>query len=287
MKFLFDVFEGMPRGLTLSVSVAMTALAGFIDLVIGPEVSSAIFYAVPIGVASWYGNRGMGMMISTLAAILWLVTDNISDREYSHQAIVYWNATVRFVLFSLIAYLLSGFSQRLKLEEEMADIDSLTGALNSRAFYEQAEKEIFRMQRFNHPFSVAYLDLDNFKQVNDQFGHTVGDELLKTVVTTIKDSIRKTDFVARLGGDEFAIFLVETGSEAAEKAFGKIRQNVLQKMSEIGWPVTLSIGMVTYEAAPANVKEIIKLADSVMYSVKREGKDSFKHMRWDGEPDGI
>jgi diguanylate cyclase (GGDEF)-like protein len=287
MKFFFDAFEGMPKGLTLSISVAMTVLAGFIDLVIGPEVSSAIFYVLPIGVASWYGNRGIGMIISTLAAILWLITDNISGREYSHHAIVYWNATVRFVLFSLISYLLSGFSQRLKLEEEMADIDSLTGALNSRAFYEQVEKEILRMQRFKHPFTVAYLDLDNFKQVNDQFGHTTGDELLQTVVMTIKNVIRKTDFMARLGGDEFAIFLVETGSDAAEKALGKIRQNVLQKMKEAGWPVTLSIGMVSYEAAPANVKEMMKLADSVMYSVKREGKDGFRHLRWDSELDGI
>ena len=287
MKFLFDAFEGMPRGLTLSISVAMISLAGFIDLVVGPEVSTAIFYAVPIGVASWYGSRAMGMMISTVAAIVWLVTDNISGREYSHHAIVYWNATVRFGLFSLIAYLISGFSQRLKLEKEMADIDSLTGALNSRAFYEQAEKEISRMQRYKHPFTLAYLDLDDFKEVNDQFGHTVGDELLQTVVTTIMNLIRKTDFMARLGGDEFAIFLVETGSDAAEKALRKIRQNVSQKMTEAGWPVTLSIGMVSYEAAPANVKEMIKLADSVMYSVKREGKDGFRHLRWDGELDGI
>jgi diguanylate cyclase (GGDEF)-like protein len=287
MKFLFDAFEGLPRGLTLFISVSMTALAGFIDVVIGPEVSSAIFYVVPIGVASWYGGRVMGTMISTLAAIVWLVTDNISGREYSHHAIVYWNATVRFGLFALIAYLISGFSQRLKLEEEMADIDSLTGALNSRAFYEQAEKELFRMQRFKHPFTVAYLDLDNFKKVNDQFGHTTGDELLQTVVTTIKNVIRKTDFMARLGGDEFAIFLVETGSDAAQKALGKIRQNVLQKMQEAGWPVTLSIGMVSYETAPANVKEMIKLADSVMYSVKREGKDGFRHLRWDTELNGI
>ncbi|UCH23304.1 MAG: diguanylate cyclase [Deltaproteobacteria bacterium] len=287
MKFLFDVFEGMPRSLTLSISVAMTALAGFIDLVIGPDVSSAIFYAVPIGVASWYGSRGMGMMISTLAAIVWLLTDNMSGREYSHQAIVYWNATVRFGLFSLIAYLISGFSTRLKLEAEMADIDSLTGALNSRAFYEQAEKEILRMQRFKHPFTVAYFDLDDFKQVNDQFGHTIGDELLQTVVSTIMNLIRKTDFMARLGGDEFAVFLVETGSDTAKKALAKIRQSVLQKMTETGWPVTLSIGMVSYETAPANVKEMIKLADSVMYSVKRKGKDGFRHMRWDGKLDGI
>jgi diguanylate cyclase (GGDEF)-like protein len=287
MKFFFDAFERIPKGLTFAISIAITALAGFTDLVIGPEVSSAIFYVVPIGVASWYGNRGMGMMISTLAAIVWLVADNISGRLYSHQAIVYWNATVRFGIFSLIAYLISGFSQRMKLEEEMADIDSLTGALNSRAFYEQVEKEILRMQRFKHPFTVAYLDLDNFKQVNDQFGHTIGDELLQTVVTTIKNVIRKTDFMARLGGDEFAIFLVETGSDAAEQALGKIRQSVLKKMAEVGWPVTLSIGMVSYEVAPANVKEMIKLADSVMYSVKREGKNGFRHLRWEAKLNGI
>jgi diguanylate cyclase (GGDEF)-like protein len=99
--------------------------------------------------------------------------------------------------------------------------------------------------------------------------------------------IRKTDFMARLGGDEFAVFLVETGSDAAEKALAKIRQNVLQKLTEAGWPVTLSIGMVSYETAPANVKEMIKLADSVMYSVKRKGKDGFRHMRWGGKLDGI
>jgi diguanylate cyclase (GGDEF)-like protein len=144
-----------------------------------------------------------------------------------------------------------------------------------------------RAQRFKHPFSVACLDLDNFKQVNDQFGHTPGDELLQTVVTTIKNSIRKTDFMARLGGDEFAIFLVETCSEAAEKALEKVRQNVLRNVSEAGWTVTLSIGMVSYAAAPADVKEIIKMADSVMYSVKRQGKDGFRHLRWDAKLDNI
>ncbi len=285
MNFFYTL-EGKSKGLTLVISLAITALAGLIDLLIGPEVSSAIFYVVPIGIAAWYSGRKMGIVISIVAAIVWLVTDQVSDRQYTHSVIIYWNAAVRLALFLVIAYLLAGFREKLKLEEEMADNDSLTGALNSRAFHELAEKEILRMQRFGHPFAVAYIDHDDFKRINDQFGHAVGDELLQTVVTAIKGLIRKTDFMARLGGDEFAIFFVETGSDASEKALEKIRHHVLQKMTEAGWPVTLSVGVVSFQVAPAGVKEMIKLVDSVMYSVKREGKDAVRHMRWDGNTEG-
>lgn len=93
-------------------------------------------------------------------------------------------------------------------DETAADTDYLTGALNPRGFYERVQQEIGRSARTHKPFAVAYIDLDNFKVVNDTLGHSVGDELLITVVSILDNHLRKIDVVARLGGDEFAILFL-------------------------------------------------------------------------------
>ena len=105
----------------------------------------------------------------------------------------------------------------------MARIDFLTGVLNSRAFYQIATAEIQRSGRYGHPLTLAYIDLDNFKTVNDEFGHSTGDELLKTVARTFSDNLRSSDYVARLGGDEFAILMTETSAQAALNVVARIQ----------------------------------------------------------------
>jgi diguanylate cyclase (GGDEF)-like protein len=125
---------------------------------------------------------------------------------------------------------------------------------------------------------VAYLDLDNFKEVNDRFGHSRGDSLLRLVAATIRTNLRKTDMVARLGGDEFALLLPETGYEPAAAVLRKIHQLLLGKMQRCGYPVTCSIGAVTFLRPAESVEELIKRADACMYAAKRGGKDRMKHV---------
>src|SRR6185312_6159583 len=105
----------------------------------------------------------------------------------------------------------------------LARIDALTGVANGRTFYDLARVELCRFQRTGRPFTVAYLDLDNFKQVNDRLGHPAGDDLLRRVAQVLRDNTRVLDVPARLGGDEFALLLPETDAEDALPVLSKLR----------------------------------------------------------------
>jgi len=161
----------------------------------------------------------------------------------------------------------------LEHERSQARSDFLTGALNSRAFEQIAAAEIQRSGRYSHPLTLAYIDIDNFKAVNDEFGHSTGDGLLKTIARTISENLRTTDYVARLGGDEFAVLMPETGAEAALMVMARIQALLEEQMREKRWPVTTSIGMVTCLKPPPSTDRLIQMADEQMYACKREGKD--------------
>jgi diguanylate cyclase (GGDEF)-like protein len=165
----------------------------------------------------------------------------------------------------------------LERAEEAARIDYLTGAATGRYFRELADRELDRMRRYDHPFTAAYLDLDNFKAVNDTFGHDTGDALLKTVVKTIGENIRSTDIIARMGGDEFVILFPETGAETAKTALAKVQEQLLRAMEQNRWPVTFSFGMVTFISPPESVDQVIRLTDKLMYTVKNSGKNTIEH----------
>jgi diguanylate cyclase (GGDEF)-like protein len=149
--------------------------------------------------------------------------------------------------------------------------------LNPRVFYALLQMEINRSRRYKNPFTIAYIDLDNFKTVNDEFGHAIGDKVLRFVVDQVKNNLRKTDVVARLGGDEFALLLPETKQESAQVVLSKLHSDILAKMKQQNWPVTLSIGVLTCIDAPITTDEAIKAVDDLMYSVKRGSKNGVKY----------
>jgi len=125
-----------------------------------------------------------------------------------------------------------------------------TGAAYFRGFYAQLDRYVHLACRYKHPLGQAYFDLDNFKTVNDTLGHSAGDQLLITVVTTLTQHLRNTDIIARLGGDEFAILLTETGYADANSAFQHTHQQLQHAMDVNGWPVTFSVDMVTFNTPP-------------------------------------
>jgi diguanylate cyclase (GGDEF)-like protein/PAS domain S-box-containing protein len=162
----------------------------------------------------------------------------------------------------------------LEREKSLSRIDFLTKISNRRAFYETVDTEAYRSRRYNRPMTLIYIDVDNFKHVNDSLGHHVGDELLAGVAATIQERIRQSDMVARLGGDEFGVLLPETPEDAAaivvKKIHGALRQVVQRKQ----WPVTFSIGMITFVNPLQSVDDMIKGVDDMMYEVKRGSKDA-------------
>jgi diguanylate cyclase (GGDEF)-like protein len=184
---------------------------------------------------------------------------------------------VRVTIFLVTAALLSGLRRALDRERDLSSTDALTGVANTRAFYQRANTEIERARRYRHPLTLAYLDLDNFKRLNDESGHAAGDSALRAIAHTTRASLRATDFVARLGGDEFALVLPETDQSAARTAIAKLHGVLTALMRERGWPTTCSIGVVTTLPPPVSVDELVKSADNLMYRVKRQSKNAVEY----------
>jgi diguanylate cyclase (GGDEF)-like protein len=268
-----EAFEQRGKGFWTVLGLGLVVLLGMIDLYTGPELAFALFYLIPVSLVAWFSGRGLGGFVSLVSAGVWLLVDLLTREPYSHSLIPYWNAATRVGFFVIVAWLLSALKTSLAREKTMARTDYVTGATNARFFSELAQMEIDRSKRYGHPFTFAYLDLDQFKAVNDRYGHATGDRVLGTVTRTIVENLRKTDFVARLGGDEFALLLPETGAEAGRFAVSKIRDALLGGMKKNQWPVSFSIGVMTYIVPPPSVDAMIKEGDDLMYSVKRSGKN--------------
>jgi len=160
----------------------------------------------------------------------------------------------------------------LENEKNLSRIDFLTGIPNRRCFHQALTTESKRARRYQRPTTVAYIDVDNFKQVNDRLGHAVGDQLLKTIGRALETTLRETDTPARLGGDEFAILLPETDAESALVVLAKVQACLDAVMQQQRWPVSFSVGVVTFTRAPASAEEMVQRADELMYEVKRKGK---------------
>lgn len=259
------------------VGIVLIAGIGMIDVLTGYEVSLSLFYLIPVALTSWFAGTRTGIVISIASACIWFIADTVSEHRYSHLAIPYWNTSIRFGFFLIIALLLSALKKAHEHEKELARIDNLTGAVNRHYFSELMQMEINRFQRNQHPFTVAYMDLDNFKQVNDHSGHSAGDRVLCAIVKQAKNQLRKVDVIARLGGDEFACLMPETDQAEARVAITKLRMSLLQEMHRHNWPVTFSIGVLTCIEVPQTTDELINQADHLMYSVKTSGKNSITY----------
>jgi diguanylate cyclase (GGDEF)-like protein len=280
-----DLFPGLivgylsrlPQSLLISIASVMVLLVGILHHMAGPELSSTVFYLIPIALVTWFTKRSIGLFISMLSAFMWLVVDLTSGATYSSSDIPYWNGVARLCSFLILAFALSALKSTLKQEKEYSRIDFLTGIRNRRDFIELVNIEISRARRYEHPFTMACIDLDNFKTVNDCFGHTTGDILLRLVAQTIRENIRDTDTVARLGGDEFAILMPETGRNAAEVILQKVQKINLDIMRTHTWPITLSIGVVTFLSPPSTVDETLRISDQLMYTAKNNGKNTIQY----------
>ena len=152
--------------------------------------------------------------------------------------------------------------------------DEVTGLYNRRFFSLRLEEELSRYRRFNHPVSVVLLDLDGFKGVNDEFGHTVGDDTLREVAQILMKHSRGINVVSRYGGDEFAVLLVETSKAGARLYADRIREVVAKYPFSHGKVITASFGVASLPDDEAGTAEdLFRAADEALYTAKRAGKN--------------
>lgn len=260
----------------LVTGLVLVALLGGLDYFTG-DFSFLVFDFIPVFLVTWFAGPGPGIFISFAGAFSWFMVEVLSTPYHKHPFVHYWNMGVKLIFFLGMVYVFYELKKALTRQNQLARIDYLTGAMNSRAFLETAANELELCRRYGRFFTLAYLDIDNFKEVNDRFGHNTGNRLLAEVVRGMRHNTRRIDVVARLGGDEFALLMPETTSEAARSVISRIVQLLADVFGENGWQVTFSIGVVTYLNPPSSIDEMINRADALMYSVKTSGKNMVRY----------
>jgi diguanylate cyclase (GGDEF)-like protein len=250
---------------------------GTIHYLAGPEMTLSLFYLLPIMLTAWYVGLWAGVAVAFCCAGFWLLADLTVIDAFRRPIIPIVNETFRLLVFLIIAWITATLHKALSKQKVLANIDPLTRISNRRAFFDLAERELKRARRFSYPLSVLYLDLDNFKNVNDDLGHHVGDELLCLVAQHIQRHIREIDIPARLGGDEFCVLLVDSTPIASHRVSQKLQLGISELMRSKNWPVTISIGAATYLSFPGCVSEMIAAADQLMYTAKKDRQLNIVH----------
>lgn len=237
------------------------------------EGSLALYYLIPVCLMSWYGSWWAGMLLGLVSASPWWSLEPGRGYAGYRQYLAYWDSAMEAALYATLALALSTLKQALDRERALARTDSLTGAVNPRAFEEAARLELERARRTGRPVTLAYLDLDGFKAVNDSLGHAAGDEALKAIAQAIRSQVRTLDVFARLGGDEFVLLMPETTAVRAREPLERVRRALQHASSAKNLAVTASIGATCFPIPPATIKEMLRIADTLMYEAKKCGKD--------------
>jgi diguanylate cyclase (GGDEF)-like protein len=265
----------LPNWATILVGALLVAGLSVIDYLTGYEVSFSIFYLVPVLYVTWYAGRGWGVFFALLSAATWGVADVASGARYASIWIPLWNSSVRLGFFFLAAHLLDSLHRAHERMTGLAHTDSLTGLVNARSFSWELEREIDRQRRYGSPFTMAYLDVDRFKEVNDTCGHAAGDRVLRTLAAEMADALRVSDTVGRLGGDEFGVLMPDTGEDAARATLSRMQTALSRSVRPLECDVPgvgVTIGAVVFESPPESAEVATRMADEAMYGGKRLGR---------------
>lgn len=276
---LFRLVESRRNALVLIIGGIILIAA--VDFVTGVELRVFPMYYGPIALAAWaFGLRGT-FAVAIASAVAWFIANQLAGLEYSTPYIWVANTLVQGTSFAIVGYLVASLRVTLARERALSRTDPLSGLMNHRAFYEESARLLALCRRGRRPVTLACLDLDDFKRVNDTQGHLAGDDLLRTVGKVLQSTLRASDLTARLGGDEFAVLLPELSPVEARQALQRLHLAISHAVDGSAIAATVSIGAFTAMAAPEDVKTMLHKADSVMYEAKKSGKNQ---IRLDVEP---
>jgi diguanylate cyclase (GGDEF)-like protein len=263
--------------------ILFIGLLGLLDYATGNELTLSLFYLIPLVLVTGGVNRKTGLFMSFLGGLTLLGAEIAAGQTYSHPIFYLLNTLVRTSFYIVVVYLVAELQKSRREEQLAARTDFVTGAVNARYFNELLQMEISRIRRYPHPITLVYVDVDNFKLINDLFGHKMGDEVLRSIATELKSQLRITDTVARLGGDEFVMLLPSTRQPEARLVVSKVYASLIETMQRKNWPVTFSMGVVTCEFSPYSAEQLVNMADELMYEVKNSTKNNIRFGMWGGK----
>lgn len=239
------------------------------DYVTGVELRVYPLYYGPIALLAWYLGRPGAFIGTLLSSIVWLEANRLAGLTFSTGFIAVDNTVMQGASFLIVGLLIASLQEAVARQHGLSRTDPITAMPNARAFDEDAARSLAACRRSGRPVTVACIDLDDFKAVNDRLGHRAGDDLLKAVASRLSTSVRPSDVAARVGGDEFVVLFPEIGPREASVTIDRLHRTLAGDPD----PVRSSIGAVTYLQAPDRVAEMVQRADALMYAAKQAGKD--------------
>ncbi len=260
------------RALRLCGLAALTGGVYVLNLRTPAELRVGILYLIPVLLAAWHDGMWWGVAFALATSLLRLL---IGIDQMPAGTELQLRLANEAAYLTVVGVAIAGLSQLRRTQaqlELLATRDPLTNVLNARAFSDELAQELGRNRRYGRPLALIYLDLDDFKRVNDAHGHATGDAVLRLVADAMRGALRGADIVGRLGGDEFAVLMPETDGAVAQAAATRLATGIRTVFR--GTPsVTASIGVVSCSGTEAGTDELLRRADQAMYEAKRAGKD--------------
>jgi diguanylate cyclase (GGDEF)-like protein len=276
------------RILVVSLGLTMVAILGLLDALSSPYVSFAVFYALTIMGVTFHAGWVAGTIVAILASGTTLTSNLLYAPAEVSAVAALWDLGNEIAVFVSLVLILHQIRSMFDKLADQSSRDLLTGALNTRGVLEAFERERSRAQRNAAPLSLAFIDLDNMKRVNDELGHAEGDEMLRILAASVLSSIREADAFGRVGGDEFALILPDSDEQAALKAIQRLRSVVNRRTHARSPYISVSVGVVTFRRDPPEAADALRAADALMYVAKRAGGNRVagRVLAWDSEPLG-
>ncbi|HEY6091390.1 MAG TPA: GGDEF domain-containing protein [Gemmatimonadales bacterium] len=260
------------RSLRIAAYALLILFVYWVNSITPPDARLGILYVIPVLLITWTEGVIWGVAVG-LASIV--MREAVAWQQMPVDTPMVWRIANALAYVAVVSVAMAGLQRLRRSQAELAKLviqDQLTNVLNARAFADRLAQELDRNRRYPHPLSLLYMDLDNFKVINDTHGHQTGDAVLRLVADAMRGSVRQADVVGRLGGDEFAVLLPETDAQLADAAAKRLVAGLRNVFK--GTPsVTASIGVVSCSATDASTDDLLRRADQAMYDAKRMGKD--------------
>lgn len=259
-----------PRGVLIT-SILVMVVVFIVDLATPSNIRLHLLYAFPLAAIALHCERNSaifgGFLPATVLQLLTFYYNRLSADSFVTDMLVAFAASV------LTMVLAKTVRENHLAIMNLATTDWLTGLRNRRSFETIAALEIQRQKRYGGVFSLAVIDLDGFKNLNDSRGHNVGDKALQLVADVLREHTRQSDSVARLGGDEFAVLMPNTREPDCSVLCRKLSVEIASRTADVGFATNASIGYAQFAQAPKSTSDALQEADKAMYSVKTSSKN--------------
>ncbi|MFH0918968.1 MAG: GGDEF domain-containing protein [Fibrobacterota bacterium] len=257
------------------ISLLLLSAVFFVDIkLLPPDLILLLPYIIIISFATFFIGDAAGLLLSAISVVFWFLSKTGLLATFTQSLIV--NTVIKTIFitiqFMLVRYIKIIYSKI----EELSIIDVLTELNNRRGFDFLARYELKQIARKGEYVSLASMDIDNFKKVNDTRGHAEGDRVLKALAAAIKTTTRNIDVSARLGGDEFCVLFPNADSTEMKNIISRMVDSFRRSSEAFTWNVSLSVGVFTTKAE-IELEALLKSGDRLMYKAKAGGKNRIEY----------